>query len=131
MSIMVDWDDEDHTIVRMKYKGDWTNDELRRIGTHAIMMIRTVEHLVYVINDFTESAGVPVGVLWQAGDLNQMRPANWAAGVSITGDRLARNLLDLFGSVYMEQRKHQLYVVKTNEEALEVIKELKSKKRDS
>ncbi len=131
MAIRVEWADEDCTTLRMKYEGHWTIDELRRSGTDAIMMIRTVHHPVYVISDFTTSDSVPVGVLWQARDLHQMRPPNWEAGITVTSDGLAKSLLDLFGLVYMGQRRRRLYVAASNEEAQKIVDRLKSEKRVS
>jgi hypothetical protein len=131
MSITVKWDDEGHTVLRMEFKAHWTIQELRTVGMDAIQLIRTAGHPVYMINDFSGSASVPIGVLWQARSLNQMRPPNWEAGITITTDGLARNLLDLFGLVYMGQRRKQLFVVRTNEEALQMVDRLKSEERTS
>ena len=131
MGITVAWDDAEQTIVRMNFIGRWTNDELRSVGTQSILMLRSTQHPVYVVSDFTASASVPVGVLWQARDLNQMRPSNWEAGITITQDALARNLLELFGVIYLGQRRKRIYAVRTVEEALELIGKLKRDKRTS
>jgi hypothetical protein len=127
MGITVEWDDVEHTIIRMTYAGSWTLEELRAKGMDAILMLRTVDHPVYVISDFTETANLPVGILWQARDLNRLRPANWAAGITVTNDGLARSLLELFGVIYLGQRRKQLFVAQTTEEAYETIHRLKSK----
>lgn len=129
VGITVKWDDSEQTILLMEYKGHWTVEELREIGTDAILMIRTVQHPVYVVSDFTESAGVPIGVLWQARDLNQLRPPNWEAGITITGDALARNLLDLFGHVYLGARRMRLHAVGSRAEAERLITCLKDERR--
>jgi hypothetical protein len=92
-------------------------------------MIRSVNHPVYVISDFSASASLPLGVLWKARDLNRMRPPNWEAGITITQDTLIKSLLDLFGHVYLGQRGRRIYVVKTNPEALALIDKLKREKR--
>lgn len=131
MGITVNWEDEAQTILRMEFEGHWTVDELRKVGTDCILMIRTVKHPVYVVSDFTESAGVPIGVFWQARDLNQMRPPNWEAGITITRDALSRNLLEMFGHVYLGARRMRLHAVGSRAEAETLIQCLKDEKRTS
>lgn len=131
MGITVDWDDAEHTIIRMTFEGNWTLEDLRTKGMEVIQMLRTVEHPVYVISDFTASDSLPVGILWQARDLNRYRPANWAAGITITSDALARNLVETFGVIYLNDRRHRLFLVYSNEEAYETINRLRSEKQTS
>ncbi len=125
MGVTVKWDDSEQTIVRMTFSGHWTNEELHTYGLQAILMIRSVNHPVYEINDFRESDGLPLGVLWKARDLNQLRPANWAAGISVTQDGLAKSLLETFGLIYLMQRRSRLFIVSNDEEAYEIIHKLK------
>ena len=129
MSVIAAWEDAEHTIVRLNFSEYWTLDELHKTGTESILMIRSVKHPVYVISDFSASANFPIGLLWKARDLNRMRPANWEAGITITQDGFAKNLLDLFRHVYLGQRARRIYVVRTHPEALELIDKLKAEKR--
>jgi hypothetical protein len=129
MSVTAAWEDPEQTIVRLTFSENWTIEELHETGRESILMIRSVKHPVYVISDFSASATLPLGVLWKARDLNQMRPPNWEAGISITQDTLAKNLLDLFRHIYLGQRGRRIYVVRTNPEALELIDKLKKEKR--
>jgi hypothetical protein len=125
MGITIQWDDSEQTIVRMTFSGQWTLDELRSLGLQVILMIRSAPHPVYVISDFRSSDGLPPGVFWQARDLNQLRPANWAAGISISTDAMHKSLLDMFGAVYLAQRSERLFIVKTDDEACELVARLK------
>lgn len=125
MGISVGWDDREQTIVRMTFVGQWTNEELRVTGLQAILMVSSVKQPVYVISDFSASDNLPIGVLWQARDLNRLRPANWAAGITITQDFLVKNLLDAFGLIYLLSRRHRLYVVRGLDEAYAIIRQIK------
>jgi len=125
MGVSVEWEDKDSTIVHLTYSGRWTTEEMHSAGLQSLLMVRSVKHPVYVINDFSKSETLPVGVLWQARQLNQMRAPNWAASILITEDTLAINLLELFGLIYLSQRRKRLFAVRTLEEAVKIIDQLK------
>jgi hypothetical protein len=129
MGVTAAWEGEDHTVIRLTFVEPWTNEELHSAGTESILMIRSVKQPVYVISDFSASTNPPIGVLWKARDLNRMRPPNWAAGITITSDPLVKNLIELFRHIYLGQRGKNIFVVRTNPEALELIDKLKKEKR--
>jgi len=132
MGITVAWEDEQQTIIRLTYEGVWENEEFRNSSYQSMVMMRSVNHPVYVINDFTKSEMPPLGVLWQARSTNQMRPSNWGGGVAITSDSVIRSLIDVFIHVYMLSRQQRdQFVVSTNEAALEIIARLKRENRVS
>lgn len=128
MGVTVGWDDDQQMIIRLSFSGVWTNVELRSAGLQSILMIRSVQHPVYVISDFSSSENVPIGVLWQARELNQLRPSNWEAGITVTQDVFLKNMLELFGLIYMMGRHRRLYVVRTLKEAYKLIDKLKQDK---
>ena len=132
MAITISWVDEEKTIVQLTYQGRWSNEEFRASGLQAILMIRSVSYLVYVINDFTASEVLPFGSLWQGRNLGQMRPPNWGGAVVITADAVVINLVEVFMSVYMAlSHRQSLFFAKTHEEALEIIARRKKEKRVS
>lgn len=129
MGIIVNWDDDDQTVLRMTYQGEWDNDQFRAAAMEALMLVRGVRHAVYVVNDFSESEFPPLGALWQARMINQMRPPNWNGGVIIVRDSLIKSLIDTFIQVYMLARQQRRqFIVSSNEEALAVIAHLKQEK---
>ncbi len=124
MAITFTWEADD--LLRIRYQGQWKSDEFYESGRQAIFMVRSRQHPVYLINDFSESEMPPLGVLWQARNIEPMRPANWAGGVIITRDSLLIHLADVFMSVYMRvQQRRRLYIVNSNAEALEKIAQLR------
>jgi hypothetical protein len=132
MAITVSWVDDEQTVLLMNFQGEWNNDELRSTGIQAILMVRSTNHPVYVLSDYTASETAPLGVLMQARDLNAMRPPNWAGGVTITQDLFLKGLLEVFVHIYM-LRRHQRnqYVADTYAEALELVARLKKENRVS
>lgn len=132
MGITVAWQDEQETIIRMNYRGFWTNEDFHDAGVRAIMMARSRTDPIYVVSDYTESETAPLGVLWQARDLSQMRPSNWAGGVTVTQDMFLKSLLEIFVHIYM-LRHHQRnqFLAASSDEALEIIARLKKEIRVS
>ncbi len=125
MGVTTAWDDEEQTIARLIFQEPWDAEQLRSAGTQSILMLRSVSHSVYVISDFSTSGRLPLGTFWQARELNRIRAPNWNAGIAITNDMVIINLVDIFRRVYLGQRQQRIFVVKTNEEAYEIINKLK------
>jgi hypothetical protein len=125
MGVTVAWDDEEQTVVRLTVSDTWSAEELRATGIKTILLLRSVPHPVYVITDFSASKHLPIGVFWQARELSQMRAPNWAAGIAITQDMLVKNLIDIFARIYLDNKERRSFVVRTNEEAYEIINALK------
>jgi len=125
MGVTVAWDDAQQTIIRLSFEAPWGAEQLRSAGVQTILLMRSVSHSVYVISDFSSSGSLPLGVFWQARELNRMSAPNWRATVAITNDSLIRNLVDIFSRIYMGPQERQSFVVKTNEEAYEIIEQLK------
>lgn len=126
MGITVAWQDADQRVVHIVYKGQWTNEEFRVAAYEAMALVRTVNHPVYVIDDFSASDGLPLGVFWQASNSAQFRPPNWAGGIAITRDLLLRSLIDIFSRVYLGKHERRVFVANDLEEAHAIIDRLLS-----
>ncbi len=132
MGITVAWGDEQQTLICMTYQGHWSNEEFRNAGMQVVLMMRTVSHPIYIVNDFSTSEIAPLGSLWQGRNLSRMRPPNWAGAVVITADEMLINLVDIFMTVYMAiSHRQSLFFARTYEEALEIIARLKRENRVS
>ncbi len=125
MGITVGWDDEQQTIVRMHFVGGWSLDDFRAANLQVILLVRSVEHKVYVISDLLASDELPIGILWQLRDIAGMRPANWGGGIALTKNIIIKSVVDILGRIYMGQQQQRLFVVSTEEELAAVIARLK------
>ncbi len=125
MGITVSWDDEQQTIVRMRFVGGWSLADFRAANLQVVMLVRSVEHPVYVLSDVRASDDIPIGILWQLRDIAGMRPPNWGGGIALTKNVIIKSVVDILGQIYMGAQQQRLFVVMTEEEAGTVIARLK------
>jgi hypothetical protein len=131
MGVTVMWDDDEQSIVRLNFEGDWKLDELRAIGQRGMLMMHSVDHPVCMITDFTRSKTLPLGILWQTRELYRLRPENWRTSIVITQDAIIRNLAEIFSQFYMIPRQHALFIVKTDPEARQIVAKWKQDRQVS
>ncbi len=84
MTVRVDWDDPDHSILLYSLSCRWTWDELYEAADKGLAMADTVSHTVDVIVDFRISQGLPPKAFAQFNRLNRM-PTPQTGLVVITG----------------------------------------------
>ncbi len=125
MGITVSWDDQQQTVARMRFVGEWSLDDFRAANLQTVMLVRSVEHEVYVISDLLASDEMPIGILWQLRTISGMRPSNWGGGIALTKNVIIKNVVDILGRIYMGPQQQRLFVVTTEEEAETVIARLK------
>ncbi len=125
MGITVSWDDEQQTLVRMRFVGAWSLDDFRLANLQTIMLVRSVDHPVYVLSDLRASGDIPLGILWQLRNIAGMRPPNWGGGIALTRNVIIKSVVDILGRVYMGQQQQKLFVVATEEQVEAVIARLK------
>ena len=125
MGITVSWDDQQQTAVRMRFTERWSLDDFRGANLQAVLLVRSVEHKVYVISDLLASEEMPIGILWQLRDIAGMRPPNWGGGIALTKNVIIKSIVDILGRIYMGQQQQRLFVVATEEEVAAVIARLK------
>ncbi len=125
MGITVSWDDQQQTAVRMRFVERWSLDDFRGANLQTVLLVRSVEHKVYVISDLLASEELPIGILWQLRDIAGMRPSNWGGGIALTKNVIIKSMVDILGRIYMGQQQQRLFVVATEEEVAAVIARLK------
>ncbi|MCA0459040.1 MAG: hypothetical protein LCI00_34135 [Chloroflexi bacterium] len=59
MPVSMDWDNADHSIIRVTFQGQWERDDIERMITKGVSMLETVNHEVDSIFDFTQSTFSP------------------------------------------------------------------------
>jgi hypothetical protein len=125
MGITVSWDDQQQTVVRMQFAGEWSLEDFRGANLQTVTLVRSVDHPVYVLSDLRASGDIPLGILWQLRDIAGMRPSNWGGGIALTKNVIIKSVVDVLGRIYMGQQEQRLFVVATEEEAEAVIARLK------
>jgi hypothetical protein len=66
MPISAEWDNREHTIVRIQVTDPWTIEEYTQAGTRSWDLIETVNHPVHLIIDFTHAYSFPKNLLASA-----------------------------------------------------------------
>ncbi len=59
MSIVVQWDNPEKTILRQKFEGKWTGAEYYASLDEISLLLKEVNHRVHWIGDMTNSVGIP------------------------------------------------------------------------
>lgn len=60
MSIIVQWDNPEKTIIRQKFEGRWTSTEYQVSLDELSNLLKDVNYRVHLIGDMTHSVGIPV-----------------------------------------------------------------------
>jgi hypothetical protein len=61
MPVQTEWDNDEHTIIRMTFTGRWQWDEVRAASKEAGLMVKTVDHMVHFIVDTGNANWLPPG----------------------------------------------------------------------
>lgn len=103
MTVSIEWYDEAHSVLYMKFESGWTLEDLRLASESGWKMMGTVDHAVGTIMDVSGGNQVPSGFLPYARRLVSARPAN-AGMIVITGGTslmmgIYRMLRQLYGVI--------------------------------
>ena len=96
MTVRVDWDDPDHSILLYSFSPKWTWDELYEAADKGLVMADTVSHTVDVIVDFRTSQGLPPKAFAQFNRLSRMPTPQTGLVVITGGGTLLLSLFNLF-----------------------------------
>lgn len=99
MSVTVDWFNEEKTIIKYQFEGQWKWEELYIALQQVDVMMNSVQHTVYIIVDYQKSSGVPAGALTHLRSSTMKAAPNWGGGVFIGISSLVQALLNVFTSL--------------------------------
>ncbi len=130
MPIIVAWDNDEKTIVRETFTGEWDWDDLDEANLNKITsMIESVDHRVDLLADLSESGDLPPGHPLRKGYEHMSGfPENWGMVAAVSQNLLYRMLLKALKRIFPTITA-RLFVVTTIEEAYEVIKAERQKDR--
>lgn len=100
MGVNVDWDNPERTIVRHRFEGRWTIEDLRLSAVRAWELMREVSHQVDVILDLTNGHLLPSGVMAQSNRILNNRPDNAGIIVLVGVNNLIRQIARVFEKTY-------------------------------
>lgn len=85
MPACVGWDNEQKTIIRQQFFGDWTFEDYVTSSTELQRLTASMPHTVNVIVDYTESKTYPRKILAAAQTLSRNFPVNEGVVMIVQG----------------------------------------------
>ncbi len=88
MSVQVQWDNDDHTVLRYDVQGHWTWNEFYESFAQARTMLQTVSNTVdFIVNpaDFRSRGYIPSGMISRVVQLYRSIPPNTGSTVIVGG----------------------------------------------
>lgn len=117
MPISADWDNSEKTILRLTLVGDWTWDELHVTNPVITSLMRSVDHTVHMLVDYTQTRRMPGGGPTRILELVNTYPENFGILVIVTSNVGVRRALNAFNAISPLKRGKKLHGAATFEEA--------------
>lgn len=120
MGISIGWDNEEKTIMRFEYVGEWTWESFYENIEAANHLMDTVNHPVVSIIDMSASNHLPFGAGVHIRNVIRMSQSHNNSGISVfyNADRIVQAMIDVLKKSYPEiLAATQWYYAKSLEEA--------------
>ena len=125
MTVSANWDNEQKTIIRYSFDGNWTWNEFYAAVNQSHALQDAVSHRVDIILDLGESYVVPEGALMQFRRLAGINHANTGVRVIVSRNSTLGVLFDTFTRVYSKiAEKH--YLASSMEQAYAIISQVRT-----
>jgi len=69
MSIIIQWDNPEQTVIHLELKRGWTWEELQDAIHEVDKLIISVDHTVHILIDIRKAGGIPGDFMSMAGDI--------------------------------------------------------------
>ncbi|MBC7814773.1 MAG: STAS/SEC14 domain-containing protein [Burkholderiales bacterium] len=117
-TIEVDWDNDEHTIIREMFIGRWTWNEFYEVARDVPPMMTATPHTVHILADFRQSGPLPIGpAIIHARNTVQHLPDNWGIMVIVTPSMFIRTMVDVFRRMFPGRVAEKTFAVRELEEA--------------
>jgi hypothetical protein len=100
MSITVQWDNEEKTIIRYDFTGNWDWVEFRERAKEASALTRSVEHRVDSISNFLPGTHIPKDAFIHFRRVMSDAPKNRGVNVIVGASQFIRVLVTVFSRIY-------------------------------
>jgi hypothetical protein len=123
MNMTVEWDNEDHNIVRLTLHDGWTWEQLYETNKNIAAMMREAPQTVHLLLDYTQTKTLPMGgVIMHARNIMSAYPANWGLFVVVTRNMLVQRLATIFRETFKANLGKRVMTVTTFDDAYRMIK---------
>ena len=124
MSIEIQWENEEKTIIRWIFSGDFTWEDYDEGDKKLASMITDIDHNFATIFDLSQMTTLPRYAVSQYPKLIRDVPARQEVLIIVSMNRLVRSLGSIFTRVY----RMNIFFVPTLENALALIAQRRSRK---
>ena len=125
MGIKLLWDNQDKTILRHIYEGQWTADDYRDAMEESRRMLLSVAHPVDLVLDMRRSAPPPFGILPVYQETDHLVPNNQRLVVMVKPGMIMKALNRIIGDIAPKSSANRI-VAENIEEARALIAEYQS-----
>lgn len=128
MGIHVVWYDTDKTIIVWEFDGEWEWRDYHAAINTAVVMIKSVDHIVDSIMDLRHNRGLPPNALMEGKRWFVVAPSNFGITVVAGGSGLIRGIASTIALVY-KRFSDRIMMASTIDEAVQIILEKKEQRR--
>lgn len=119
MPVQVEWDNDEHSIIRLKFEGKWVLEELYPALAEMYRLMGAEDHTVDGIVDMTHASTLPSNILSIRGTIERNKPTNRGLTAIAGANTLIRSMSNILNRV---RREDSDYIFTTTvEEARQAI----------
>ena len=100
MSINVQWDNEEHTLVRWDFIGMWDWNDFLAAQKASNDLINSVPHTVNIISDVSRSPHVPPGAIARFRTYRRVDPENAGRVVLVGASIYIKTIVEIFRGMF-------------------------------
>ena len=115
MSVSIEWDNPQQTVIRVCFKGKWDADDLHRIILQGRNMITPVNHPVDNIFDFSHSGSSPTSALAILQNLDLERTENERLIIIVKANSYIKTMCNIARKLSPRTFANLLFVDSINE----------------
>lgn len=124
MGIQVSWVDDTHTCILLDFKGNWTWEDLRGTNEKTSAMLKSVPHVVDVINDLTNSGGLPNGALTEGRSMLSSFESGKGLALVVQAGGFVKSIYNVFQKLYGRRAGFpETHFFDTRDEAIAYVRE--------
>ena len=128
MGIRVVWYDAEKTIIVWEFDGEWEWQDYHAAINTAVVMIKSVDHVVDSIMDLRRNRALPPNALVQGKRWFVVAPPNFGITVVAGGSALIRGIASTIAAVY-KRFSERILMAATVEEAIKIIRTKKQQRQ--
>jgi hypothetical protein len=116
MPLSLQWDDEEHTILRQTVSGRWTQEEYQAMYEDMVVLYRSVPHDIDLIIDVSKNETNPLGMLYSMNS-NERKVEPNHHSVTLVGSNTIIRVVANVASKIAPNMSRGLYFADTLDEA--------------